>query len=142
MERNGDTTEEHELLELLARAQAEVQAEEREARAEAAAEELYSDERMWPMALRELLRGPPSRGGSAYPRHDPSSQTGLLCGVEPMLLHRSAPAPSPTSCFDEHVERPARIVAIYDRLLADGLVGRACLVPVQCLTAPCYLLSF
>lgn len=102
------------------------------AEAEAEAEALYSDERMWPAPLRELLRSPPSRGGPAYPRHNASSSTGLLCAVAPMLLHRSVPPPADQGVhFDPHVERPARIVAIYHRLLVDGLVARCCLVPAR-----------
>jgi hypothetical protein len=127
-----DSAEDFVLRQLLARAEAELQ-EEEEALAleEAEAEKVYSDREMWPAALRELLSSPPSGGSPAYPLHDPSSATGLLCAVAPMLLHRSAPAPSPTSCHDTHVERPARIVAIYHRLLMDGLVARARLVPAR-----------
>lgn len=128
----NDSAEDFVLRQLLARAEAELQEEEAALVLEQTeAEEIYSEEKMWPASLRELLRAPPSGGSAAYPRHDPSSTTGLLCAVAPMLLHRSTPAPSPTSCFDEHVERPARIVAIYHRLLMDGLVARARLVPAR-----------
>lgn len=120
------------LRELLATTELELQEEEeRHARAEAQAEKLYSELSSWPAPLCALLSCAPSLANDGYPAHNPASQTGLLCAIAPMLMHRSAPAPSPTSCFDEHVERPARIVAIYHRLLLDGLVQRARLVPAR-----------
>src|SRR6056297_2936480 len=129
---SNDPAEDFVLRQLLARAEAELQEQEAAlAVEESEAEEVYSEAKRWPKALREILSVPPSGGSQAYPRHNPSSGTGLLCAVAPMLLHRSTPAPSPTSCFDEHVERPARIVAIYHRLILDGLVARACLVPAR-----------
>ena len=69
----------------------------------------------WPARLRALLNGSLEGG-------DPTSTTGLLVGVAPMLLHKTQ---SP------HPERPARIVAIYHELFEQELVARARLVPVR-----------
>ena len=69
----------------------------------------------WPAKLRLLLLGSLDGG-------DPASQTGLLAGVAPMLLHRSQ---------SFHVERPARVVAIYHELFEQQLVARAKLVPAR-----------
>jgi histone deacetylase 6 len=80
------------------------------------ADELFfSDPELWPPALNELLVGSLASG-------DPSSQTGLLAGVAPMLLHRAPHG---------HPERPARIVSIYHELLEQGLVARSKLVPAR-----------
>ena len=75
----------------------------------------FSYERFFSPRLHELLRGS-TKGG------DPASATGLLTGVRPMLLHQSQ---SP------HPERPARMVAIYDQLIARGLDARSRLVPAR-----------
>ena len=69
----------------------------------------------WPAKLRLLLLGSLDGG-------DPASRTGLLAGVAPMLLHRSQ---------SSHVERPARVVAIYHELFEQQLVSRARLVPAR-----------
>ena len=69
----------------------------------------------WPARLRALLNGSLEGG-------DPTSTTGLLVGVAPMLLHKTQ---SP------HPERPARVVAIYHELFEQELVARARLVPVR-----------
>ena len=116
-----------------AEAEAEAAAEAAELAAEAEAEAVLSDSRRWPAGLRRLLDGPPPAGGdAAYPSHAPDSATGPLCGVAPMLLHRSAGAEvwQRGDLYDEHVERPARMVAVYDALLREGLVGRAKLITV------------
>lgn len=76
---------------------------------------LFSHERFFSSRLQALLRGTMA-GGS------PSSQTGLLTGVRPMLLHQSD---SP------HPERPARMVAIYHEIVEQGLDARSRLVPAR-----------
>jgi acetoin utilization deacetylase AcuC-like enzyme len=76
---------------------------------------LFSHERFFSPRLQELLRGSMSGG-------DPASQTGLLTGVRPMLLHQSQ---SP------HPERPARMVAIYHEIIEQGLDSRCRLVPAR-----------
>ena len=69
----------------------------------------------WPIRLQQLLRGSLEGG-------DPTSSTGLLAGVAPMLLH---------SATSFHVERPARLVSIYHELFEQELVARAKLVPAR-----------
>ena len=75
----------------------------------------FSNERFFSARLHELLHGS-MLGGS------PASQTGLLTGVRPMLLHQTQ---SP------HPERPARMVAIYNEIIERGLDARSRLVPAR-----------
>ena len=74
-----------------------------------------SNERFFSPRLQELLRGSMSGG-------NPTSHTGLLTGVKPMLLHQTQ---SP------HPERPARMVAIYNEIIERGLDARSRLVPCR-----------
>lgn len=79
-------------------------------------EVLFSHEKYFSARLLELLKGSLSGG-------DPSSSTGLLSGVYPMLLHQTKSSP--------HPERPARMVAIYHEIISQGLDARCKLVPVR-----------
>ena len=69
----------------------------------------------WPSRMRALFHGSLEGG-------DLTSQTGILAGVAPMLLHASQ---------SQHPERPARLVAIYHELFEQELVARARLVPAR-----------
>lgn len=75
----------------------------------------YNDARTWSWPLRALISGTGGEG-------DPHSQTGMLTGVAPMLLHR------PTK---PHPERPARLIAIYDELIRQDLLQRTRLFPLS-----------
>ena len=72
----------------------------------------------WPSRMRALFHGSLEGG-------DLTSQTGILAGVAPMLLHASQ---------SQHPERPARLVAIYHELFEQELVARARLVPARLLS--------
>lgn len=78
-------------------------------------EQRFSQECLFSPRVRELQRGALTGG-------DPASRTGLLSGFGPMLLHQT---------HSPHPERPARLVAIYDELVEQGLDKRARLVPTR-----------
>ena len=78
----------------------------------------FSHEAYFSPRVKQLLDGSMAGG-------DPASQTGLLTGLRPMLLHQTN---SP------HPERPARMVAILNEICEQGLDKRCKLVPTRVAT--------
>lgn len=79
----------------------------------------FSHEAFFSTRVKQLLDGS-LQGG------DPTSPTGLLTGLRPMLLHQTN---SP------HPERPARMVSIMNEICEQGLDKRCKLVPTRVATA-------